>query len=202
MKTLNRGLTLLEMLVVLTLVSMLTTVLFQGYGYMLLTYQRIQLRQTVEFKRALANTWFRGSMENLVAYDKVSQRFSAIATTITGATFSPLLAQAGIPTPIRWELRNSNDGLQLHYFEGDPEREQTLLITTWAPGTSAEFRFRSAEGKWQEQCIAGEDGQIPSAIQLQTGVTEGLATPPVTAVIQTRLHQYISAEEIYFGRDE
>jgi general secretion pathway protein J len=192
----SRGLSLLEMLVVLSLVSMVTSILFQGYGYMLSNYQRIQLRQSTGIQVSLANSWFRGSLENLVAYREPEQRFTATAAVISTTTFTPLLSRAGIPTVIRWELLATDEGPQLVYSE----KGRTFSIHSWPEGTSAAFRFRSRTDGWQESWNVTEPQHIPSAIVLQLQSAEGQLIPPVTAVVQTRKQEQLTLEELFYGR--
>ena len=44
----SSGFTLIEVLVVLTIISLISVLLFQGYGYLLGSYQRLKSRQQVE----------------------------------------------------------------------------------------------------------------------------------------------------------
>jgi general secretion pathway protein J len=194
-----RGLSLLELLVVLSLVSMVTTILFQGYGYMLANYQRIQARQAYESERALANAWLRGSLEALLAYTDQAQRFGGNEAFLSGATFTPLLGRAGIPADIAWELRSNDAGAELLYREIQTGR--VFPVVSWDAGTEAAFSYLGSDGSWRGQWAKNGEEQLPIAIRLSVTHDDAPHTQRITAVLQTRRRQYITAEEQRFGRD-
>jgi general secretion pathway protein J len=186
-RTHGSGLTLLEMLVVLTLLSMVSALMFQGYGYMLGSYQRIERRQSAGLNQLLAGTWFRGTLENLVAHYDGSGHFVATETRVAGSTFSPLLSRDGVPGQFRWELVSEVERVQLYYHE----QGQDLLVSEWGPGTTASFRFLNTQGQWLARWGADKDAQLPEAIQLRLDNTVEVLLPTITAVVQTRKSQRI-----------
>ncbi|MEM6485840.1 MAG: prepilin-type N-terminal cleavage/methylation domain-containing protein [Pseudomonadota bacterium] len=184
----NSGLSLLELLVVLSLVGMVTTVLFQGYGYMLGTYQRIQVRQAHESERALVNGWLRTSLESLLAFTDPSRRFQGSSDVLLGVSFQPLLAQAGLPTAISWELVPDNDSLTLVYTEQG--QSGPLTIDVWSGVENAAFSYLGANGEWRSGWSGDAEDQLPRAVRLTVeGTVDSFV---VTAVIHTRQQQFVS----------
>lgn len=141
----QKGLTLLEMLVVMVLVSLLSTLLLQGGGTMLQLYQRVLEAQRNNETNALPNWWFQKTLSHL--NPSFEKHFSLRATeqTIEGYTLSPLLAPAGVLTSFRWRLAQGKNGInQLFYKEFG--REEWLALE-WVGG-NAKFRFRDYKGRF------------------------------------------------------
>jgi general secretion pathway protein J len=190
---LSRGLSLLELLVVLSLVSMVTTILFQGYGYMLLNYQRIQMRQAHESERALTNAWFRSSLEATLAFEDSTERFEGGPGLIAATSFAPLLGEPGLPLQLSWELERDQRGTRLLYR--DASSPDSLLISEWDASITAEFRYLDIEGEWRSEWRDTGAEQLPVAIQL--AFSEAVR-PAVTAVMQTRRKRFVAPIETFF----
>ncbi|MEM6484051.1 MAG: prepilin-type N-terminal cleavage/methylation domain-containing protein [Pseudomonadota bacterium] len=185
-----RGLSLLELLVVLSLVSLVTTILFQGYGFMLGSYKRIQARQAHESERALINAWFRNSLEAALAFTDPVERFEGGTDFIAATSFGSLLGASGLPTKLTWELRRDETGTRLLYR--DSSVREALLVYRWEIGAAPEFRYLSRSGDWQSAWPGSGTEQLPVAVRLELPETEN---PPVTAVMQTRGRQFVSPAE-------
>lgn len=197
-KRASGGLTLLEMLVVLTLISMVTTLLFQGYGYMLGAYQRLQNRQVVEFERALVEGWWRNSLESLVPYFDDELRFSGQDSQLHGATFSPVRGVPGVAAEFSWELRATSRSTELYYLQPPFE---ALRITRWGEGEQVSFRFLDEDGNWLSRWVRGEGRQLPESVQLVIQPTDGEPSFTVTAVVPIRKSQEIPTSDVLFGRE-
>ena len=193
-----RGMTLLEMLVVLTLTGMVTALLFQGYGYLLGGYQRLQNRQSVEFERALVEGWWRNSLESLVPYFEGELRFSGEDYQLHGATFSPVRGVPGLATEFSWELRASSADTELYYLQPPFEAQR---ITRWDEGEQVTFRFLDENGNWLSNWVRGEGRQLPESVQLIIKPANGDAFRTVTAMVPIRKSQEIPSSDLLFGRD-
>jgi prepilin-type N-terminal cleavage/methylation domain-containing protein len=193
----DRGMTLLEMLVVLTLTSMVTALLFQGYGYMLGGYQRLQNRQATEFERALVENWWRNSLESLVPYFEDDLRFSGEDLQLHGATFSPVRGVPGVATEFSWELRPAAADTELHYLQPPFDAQ---LIKRWDEGEQVSFRFLDQAGNWLPSWIKGEGRQLPEAVQLVVRPVDD-AIRTVTAIVPIRKSQEIPSSVLLFGRE-
>lgn len=190
---------MVEVLVVLTLVSMLSALLFQGFGYMLATYDRLQNRQAVEWQKNLAAGWWRDSLESAVPYHDNPLRFSGDAATIYGASFSPLWGRAGVPAEMRWTFREEGQWLQLVYEE--PPRP-VVTVRRWPRGASASFSYLSEDGVWQQDWRPQRDRQLPEAVRLvvDPGRSDAEATV-LTAVVAIRKSQFIPTTDVIYGRE-
>jgi prepilin-type N-terminal cleavage/methylation domain-containing protein len=198
-KRADRGMTLLEMLVVLTLTGMVSALLFQGYGYMLGGYQRLQNRQATEFERGLVESWWRNSLESLVPYFEDDLRFSGEDFELHGATFSPVRGVPGVATEFSWELRPAAAGTELHYLQPPFDAQ---LIKRWDEGEQVSFRFLDQTGNWLPRWMVKKDGrQLPESVQLVIRPADGEALTTVTAVVPIRKTQEIPSSVLLYGRE-
>jgi general secretion pathway protein J len=195
----QNGLTLLEVLVVITLISMISTVLFQGYAYMMGNYQRLRDRQQDEFHAALISGWWRSSLESLVPYHEHELRFGGTATLMHGASFSPLWGVPGVPGEISWRLDSKDDTLQLLYEEPP---QASVIVEEWALGAAGRFEYLSESGVWLSDWETGVERQIPEAIRLVVTKPDLPAEAQVvTAVIPIRKSQEIPSSVVLYGHE-
>jgi general secretion pathway protein J len=194
------GFTLVEVLVVLTLISMLSALLFQGFGYMLATYDRLQDRQSEEFRQNLVQGWWRDSLESAVPYYENRLRFSGDALSIHGASYEPLWRKAGIPSEISWRLERRRDELHLVYEEPP---YQPVSVQRWGADARAAFSFLSESGEWQMDWLPSRDRQLPEAVQLiiEEGRGAEQRVSVLTAVVPIRKSQFVPVTDILYGRE-
>lgn len=192
------GLTLLEMLVVISLTAMLSTLLFQGYGYMLGRYDYVKNRQSLAQRALLAHTWFRETAESMVPYTDGASRFSGDRREFAGTSYASLFGPVGVPTPVRWVIEDANGTAALWYSEGG---QAPMRIWRWPPGSSARFRFRDrVTGEWSDEWSVGQPEQLPSDIQLVISPGD-VSGETVTASVATRTRQEVYSDDILFGRE-
>ncbi len=196
----NRGFTLVEVLVVLTMVSLLSALLFQGFGYMLATYDRLQNRQSAEMQKSLAEGWWRDSVEASVPYYDNPLRFAGDTQSIQGASYSPMWRSPGVPSRMTWRLEQQRDGLHLVYEEPP---YPPVTIRRWDPGASAAFSFLTKEGQWQADWLPARDRQLPEAVRLaiEERTSGGSQLYTMTAVVPVRKSQFIPTTDILYGRE-
>ena len=176
----QRGMTLLELLVVMTLLAIVSSLLMQGFTSALSTYERVQRRQTEGMPLELGYRWLADTLAGTQAELDPPRQFKGDARSLTGITQRPLLGMSGQVSAFSWQLSNSPDG-QLQLIYGQPEQVQ-WLIAKWPPGSQGKFIYRSLEGEpidhWpyaQEQTAPPIDGRIPRTILLE--VTPSNAPP-------------------------
>lgn len=163
-----KGFTLLEVLVVLVIVSLLVTFLFQTLSHVLTTRNTI-LRQLNTFQQgAIQEFWFRHSTAGLVAdYPDIelSHVFKGEATGFTGLTTTALNADPGVPIPFGWSLVEQNNETQLQYQTAT----ETWTVLTWQEA-EGRFQYLDNEGEWSDAWPPDKFGleppQLPEAILL------------------------------------
>ncbi len=195
------GLTLLEVLVVLTLIGMISSVMFQGYAYMLGSYQRLKQRQLVETREALVAGWWRSSLESVVPYFDDELAFTGSPDNLRGASFSPLWGRSGVATEFRWGLAADDVHRRLIYQEPP---HAPVVVREWPVSVEAAFEYLSESGQWKQAWVVGEDRQIPQAIRLSLFTRDAddrRLAESLTAVISIRKSQYVPSQVVLFGRD-
>ena len=161
-----RGLTLVELLVVLVLTSLLMTLVVQGLGTVLVNLDRVASYQQDVNRGLLQNRWFITSVSAVVAHSSSERSFTGDEEGFTALTLEPLATASGIPTMMRWHLvPSSTGGLDVIYSEGD--RISWRLASL--PFSQAEFEYFSREqgwvGSWNQQDIRNE--YIPRQVRLR-----------------------------------
>lgn len=158
--TSQRGLSLLELLVVFVIISMVSVVLIQGFGFGLALYERVESRGQRVAGEVLAAEWFRRVNRALVAATEPGQSLIGDDRGFEAETLNPLLGRAGLPVQVSWLI----DRGQLIYREGDVP----LIIAPVAPG--AEIAYRDAggnlHGHWP---LDPGDDELPAAIAVRAG---------------------------------
>ena len=167
----NNGMTLIELLVVMVLLSIVSSLLFQGLSVGLSSYERVKKRQSEGQPVMLASRWFIDSLSGIQAELDASNQFYGSADSISGMTHSPLLGNNGMVQRITWQLRKDDDGQVALYYN---QTGNSLRIIVWPTGTVARFLYRSTNGYTQERWPQPDsnpssipDGEIPSAIVLE-----------------------------------
>lgn len=176
----QRGMTLLELLVTLSLLALVSTLLMQGFATALVTYERVQRKQNESLPLELGYRWFSETLAGTQAELDAPRQFGGDARQLRGITHRPLLGQPGQTSPFAWTLQEAPDGsLQLLYSQG--ERLQ-WPIAQWPAGSQGRFIYRNLQGapaeRWPEGTSAPgttADGSIPGAILLE--ITPSNAPP-------------------------
>ena len=190
----------MEVLVVLTMVSMLSALLFQGFGYMLATYDRLQDRQSREFRESLAAGWWRDSLEAAVPYYESPLRFAGDDNTISASSYAPLWGSTGIPSEMKWSLEQESGDLLLVYTEPPME---AVVVQRWERAVNAGFSYLSEAGEWQQDWRPERDRQLPEAIRLMVQVSDNGAidTMVLTATVPIRKSQFVPTTDVLYGRE-
>lgn len=161
-----RGFTLLEMLVVLVLTGMISSILMQGLSQV--------FRLQTHFGKELFNTqqgemytdWFRQSINSVMPdYVDGKNRFKGEARELSGLTLAPLDGATDALTPFAWHLKFTPEAgqTQLLYGEGDADAE----VLAW-PGNSGRFIYYDAAGEAHDTWPPpfGKWPQLPRTIYL------------------------------------
>lgn len=150
------GLTLLEMLVVMVLVTLLGTLLLQGIGFFTGKYQVVQRARADLSVAELQQNWFATSVRGLTPYGVEARRFVGNARTFRGITLAPLQAEPGMPVTARWTI-DGDDAWALRYAEDGgrpwtvlPENDERLVFdyADSAHRWYDRWPVEAAEGEW------------------------------------------------------
>jgi len=134
-----RGLTLVELLVVIIITALIATLVMQGVGQGLGMLQRVNRDQGHAYRELMGREWLRQTLAAAVANTLDSDEFLGTAHGLSLRTFRPLLGPEGVSTAISWTVQG--DGM-LQYREEDqiirldPGREILRIeyqdaATTW-----------------------------------------------------------------------
>lgn len=162
-----RGLTLVELLVVMVLASLLVTLFTQTVGLALLTLSRVTSYQETAAEELLQQNWFITSVSAIVSHETSDWRFVGDSRTFTALTLEPLAADSGVPTMMRWRLKAplSGEGMDVIYSEGSAVSWKLASL----PFENAEFEYLSRDKgwvtSWRQEDIRRE--YIPKQVRLK-----------------------------------
>lgn len=176
----QRGMTLLELLVVMVILAMVSALLVQGMGSALVTYERVQRQQQQSMQPTLAYRWFEQTLIGTQAELDKPRRFTGSSHTLSGYTHQPLIGESGQVSAFRWQLKtNAKQELELWYHQpyvkGD---EVNWLILTWPAGSTGNFKYRGFDGNpastWpaEPDNPMQQDGRIPSALFMEISLVD------------------------------
>lgn len=159
----RRGFTLLEMLVVLVLVSVTSTLIFQGFSYVLHLRTHF-LTALDDFQGGMLQAhWFHSSTAGLVTdYREGEHIFKGDAQSFSGLTLSALDNIPGVPTPFGWQIEQIGEISLLRYDNGQGEYWE---IHRWLG--EGYFRYVDNEGESHPQwppSFGLEPPQLPAII--------------------------------------
>jgi len=175
---LQRGFTLLEMLVVLVIITLVITLLFQSLAYMVALRSRFLGQLEAVQTGALQEYWFRTSTAGLLADHEDIEKprlFKGQAMRFAGLTLAGLDAMPGVPVPFAWELAEEGQNSVLRYL---PASGQAWEVARWS-GKAEGFAYLGDEGKWHSQWppTSGlEPPQLPVAVSLSAQRRQGAFT--------------------------
>ncbi len=147
--TSSRGITLLEMLVVLILVSLISTLVLEGFSYIF----RLRLSLFTQLDNVQHGTmqayWFHQTTTGLTPdYLESEHQFEGNNKSFHGLTLSPLDAPAGVPMAFGWKLETQEtpkgNMTKLYYQTGNGTLWEVL---SWK-GTQGQFSYQSPDGRW------------------------------------------------------
>jgi len=164
--------TLLELLVVMTILALVTSLLMQGFGTALSTYERVQRRQSEGMPLELGYRWFSETLSGTQAELDAPRHFRGDAQRLGGVTHQPLQGSNGQVSFFSWQLSETEEGeLKLSYSQPNGIDWE---IARWPVGSRGRFIYRAPNGAAAEQwplpsgtATQAGDGSIPGAIALE-----------------------------------
>ena len=162
----TRGFTLLEMLVVLVLVGLISTLLLQGFAAVLHLRAGFLAQLEASQRGTLQEYWFRSSVAAVVTdYRDGKHIFKGEEHKLSGLTIAALDQMVGMPSPFVWQLKYANGTTTLLYQNHKGEYWE---IAHWL-GDHGRFRYIAVDGQWYSQWpprFGLEPAQIPRVILL------------------------------------
>jgi general secretion pathway protein J len=161
---LQRAFTLIEMLVVMVIVSLLVTVIVQGFGYSLGMYQRVVNKQKNAYTEVLAYNWLRSTLGASVAARPKDQGLEGNTAEVATYTYQPLIEPMGLKTRVVWVLVQDAEKLSLEYREGNAQ----FSVYSW-PAATGQWEYMDDKNQWHTQwpLIKEDLPPLPHAIRLQ-----------------------------------
>lgn len=159
------GFTLMETLVMLMLVSMAATMMFQILESYRIAQQRIAAQAGSQDRSALFDAWILDGVRGLLALP--DKPFKGSKLEFQGNTLSPLYGPSGAPAALRWQLHATADGGEVSYWE-DGQLRWTMPLRDFE---SAHFVYLDEKGDSHDQWppAKGVQESLPSAIALVRG---------------------------------
>jgi general secretion pathway protein J len=196
----QRGFTLLEILVVLMITSLVSAILFQGLGSILMVRSTVastvlNLRDMV-LQRNIIMDPIRGIIPDHI---RGAHIFRGTGQAMTGLTIRPLGESAGAPRPfeLTFVYDASSNVTQLVY-QGDGKLGPQL-VASW-PGNRGRFVYGDITGEWREVWpppnATTRGVQTPWLVGVQTGLSEGEL---LLAYIATPHERRARLQDIGFG---
>ncbi len=190
----NRGLTLVEMLVVIMLVSMVVTLLVQGLGSSMGLYQRIVSEQGQRYHHAMIFSWLRDSIEAAVPNSFEKERFNGSLYALNLATFSPLIDTAYTNKIISWQVTDSPPWV-LEYQEGSE-----LIKLPLSVDSRPYFEYQDQDQRWHDRWpVKSADYRLPEAVRFVVG--EAMDDYEITMPVRAHRQAQYYNDEIMYGRD-
>ena len=159
-----RGLTLIEMLVVLVLVSLLGTLMLQGTGFFLGKYSTVKRIHRDTSLAELRQHWFGSTLQAMVPSRVEARRFVGDAARFEGVTLQALAAEPGVPVRVRWSIGDEGGSSAVLYAE-EGTAPWTLLTSD---DEALAFQYADSGRNWHAQWPLDEDAveRIPRMVRL------------------------------------
>ncbi len=164
----SAGFTLMETLVMLMLVSMAATIMFQMLDSYRIAQQRIAAQAGNLDRASLFDAWLMDGIHGLTV--DPDRPFKGARLEFDGVTLNPQFGPPGAPARIHWRLHETREGGEVSYSEESKTR-WTMDLRDF-DGTR--FAYFDEKGKEHEQWPPAKGVQValPSAIALVRGDEE------------------------------
>lgn len=170
----HRGFTLVEVLVVLIITALVSTVLFQALAQIYKMQGRFGEQLEQSQGGAMRVDWYRQVLQGLVTdFPDGKQRFSGRRQHLEGLTATALTVSGGAPQWIKMDLiSHATGGGELHYHSGEKE----VQLLNWDGSGLAAFSYLDDNGLVHDQWPPEETGawpQLPAAVLLNVPTLRG-----------------------------
>ncbi|WP_416305714.1 PulJ/GspJ family protein [Neptunicella sp. SCSIO 80796] len=154
------GFSLIEMLVVLVILALTTSLMTQGLSTTWNNFARLGARDLLNSSAQLPLSWFSQSLAGAVLYHPDTVSASGDDRRFEFITFMAPDDQQHIPQKIIWELLPVQNGWQLAFSsETHPDRSYIKSFSTLPV-----FEYR-VDQQWQKE-FKPDSGRLPEAVRL------------------------------------
>ena len=191
----QKAFTLIEMLVVMVIMSLLITVVMQGFVYSLGIYQRVTHTQKNAYSEVLFYRWICETLSSQAAARPKDIGLEGIPSSLSTYTYQPLIGSNGVKTRISWGLVQEGESLSLHYYESD----QDLTVYTWSE-SQGHFEYLGKDNAWQSKwpLEKSDTPALPLATKLR--ITTRADERNYVMVLGTRERPEVTMDEALYGR--
>jgi general secretion pathway protein J len=174
MKTRPSGFTLVEVLVVLVITALVSTLLFQALAQVYRLQGRFGEQLAQSQGGAMRADWYRQVLQGLLNdYADGKQRFAGQVQRLEGLSATALTVAGGAPQWVVMEIRSEADGSELLYQAGS----QQVTMLRWQGG--GEFAYLDEAGaehaQWPPMGSGAAWSQLPVAVLLKWPTPQGRA---------------------------
>lgn len=176
-----QGLTLLEILVVLVIVSITSTLIFQSLWQLTHLQSRLQQSDQTNESLLLESDWLRQVISGLYISTSNKDDLAGTETLMTGWTFSPLSSSIGAATKFQLEIkRDSATGKNILTYEDEYTPRQNLIDFGTA---KASFTYLDEAGEKHQEWppVFAAEKMLPRNVMLniigEQGIETIVATP-------------------------
>lgn len=169
MQARQQGFTLLEILVVMLLTAMITSILMMGLQQMFRLQTHFATEAYQGHQLTMQANWFRQTIHGLMPdYQDGRNKFKGTPRQMTGLTTAPLNASEGALLPFQWRIDFDPRLGQTALYYG--EYREALPIYSWQ-GNSGRFIYEDDTGRTYDEWppMLGKPSQLPRLIQLEMG---------------------------------
>lgn len=166
----QHGLSLMELLVALVLVTLLGTLIVQGVAFFGGSYDAVKRNQRDLTDAALRQHWFVSSVRGVLPYGVEDRAFKGDATAFETMTLQPLNGEPGMPTFVRWEVGADGPWNVVTYTEDGATEGDAISWRVLEAGMDLSFQYADAANQWHESWpLEAEPMQwVPGMIRLVT----------------------------------
>lgn len=163
-----RAFTLIEMLVVLVIVSLTTTLLMTGLSTTWKNFERLSVRDLTMSAGQLGSAWFRQSFQGVVMYHPFKSDFEGSDQRIQMVSFNAPFDPLQVPQRIDWIVQSNENGWELVLVDIHNSQQYSINQFEQQP----KFEFLGGSG-WQST-FKTERNAIPRAIRILVDNNEWL----------------------------
>lgn len=181
------GFTLVEMLVVLVILSLTTSLLVEGLGTTWRNFDKLNGQQLFVNRGLLPKKWFIDSFKGAQLYHPFKSVFTGSSNHISFITISPPGTIKATPTKIEWTIEDQDDSIQSLYYSVDNGNKVKVA------NLNGQFSFIYLTGKRWEDSFSSDKALLPNAIKILNGDEQWLLSTPgrdVEPVIPTGIAIY------------
>lgn len=159
-KTLRQtGFTLIEMLVVLVIMSITTTLLVEGLGTTWRNFEKLNNQQLVVNKGILPKKWFIESIKGAQLYHPYRWVFTGFEDSMSFITLTAPGATSKSPSHVVWFLQQEENGQSLYYRINEG---QNIKVASFKES----YHFEYLNGEEWGGTFQLDVAQLPAAIKL------------------------------------